>query len=105
MGRQSKTIFANYIFWNNSEIYDDRKIADIFSDYFASVPLQLDANILNTNLDPLSYVNVNLNSVWLEFEPCTPPEVFSIIEQLKVTKQDKNSVPIKLVEADNDFFW
>ena len=50
MDRSSKKNFPNYIFWNDSEIYDDKEIADIFSDCFANVPLQLDANILNTNL-------------------------------------------------------
>ena len=46
---------------------------------------------------------MNLNTVLLEFKPFTLLEVFAIIEQLKVTKQDKNSVPIRLVKANNDF--
>ena len=103
MNHQAKKIFPNYILWNDSDVYDDEKIADIFSDYYSNVPLQLNANILNTNLDPISNVNVNLNTVLLEFEFLTSLEIFSVIEHLKVTKQDKNSVTIRLVKANNDF--
>ena len=64
--------------------------------------MELDANVPNTNLNPLQFINIDLNSSLENFEPCTPTEVSSIMENLKITKQDKNSVPIKLMLANRD---
>ena len=102
MNRQIKDKSPNCILQGSREVYEDEEKANIFNNYFANVPLELDANVPNSNLNPLQFINIELNSSLENFEPCTPTEVSSIMEKLKITKQDKNSVPIKLMLANRD---
>ena len=102
MNREAKGSSPKSIITNNIEVCDDKHIADSFSDYFYNVPLELDSNVPDSNLDPLQFVNIDLNSHLFDFEPCTPDEVSSIISNMKITKQNKNSIPIRLFVANRD---
>ena len=102
MNRQSKDRSPGCILEGSREIYEDEEIANVFNNYFTNVPLELDENVPNTYLNPLHFINTDLNSSLVNFEPCTPIEVSSIMGNLKITKQDKNSVPIRLMLANRD---
>ena len=87
---------------HDTEIYDDKKIANLFNDYFTNIPIELDSKIEHTASDPTSFISVNLQSVLSEFEQCTPLEVCSIISNLKITKESKNSIPIQLIISNKE---
>ena len=101
MGRKRKSCIK-YLLNGNDEIHDDKGIADLFNNYFTNIPLTLDSMIPNSSIDPTSFISVNLQSYLSEFQPCTPFEVSSIISNLKITKENKNSVPINLIIVNKD---
>ena len=71
------------------EVHDDKKIAELFSNYFANIPLRLDSMIPDSSIDPTCFISVNLHSYLSEFNPCTPNEVSLTISNLKLTKEKK----------------
>ena len=76
---------------DNVEFSNDEEIAQIFNDYFCSIGTQLDFNIPHTNVDPISYVNSNINSSFY-LNPVSDIEIFRIIKSLKKSKQNLNSI-------------
>ena len=84
---------------NGVEYCEDGDIAEIFSDFFANIPLQLAAEVPHSDTDPISYLAPRLNET-LELTPCTPEEVSNIIFLLKITKQGKNCIPIRILKAN-----
>ena len=87
---------------NGIEIVDDVEMANFFNDYFSSLPLQLDQNVPSTNLDPLHFVNPNVVTTLDNLSPCNPLEISDIIKKMKITRENKNSVPIKLLQANKE---
>ena len=87
---------------NNIEICDDELMANVFNDYFANVPLQLDDNVSPSIYDPLHFVNPSVENVLNSFTPCNSIEVKIIIENLKITKENKNSMPIRLLKDNKN---
>ena len=61
----------------------------------------MDAQVPLTSQDPLHFVNPNLDSFLTRFEPCSPTEIWSIIKDLKNTKENKDTAPIKLIKANS----
>ena len=63
--------------------------------------MDLDVNLPNCTIDPLNFLNFECTSPFT-LEPCTPRECFSILVNLKNTKQDKDCVPISLLKPNSD---
>ena len=80
---------------DNVEFSSDLDIAEIFSDYFANIPILLDSALPTNDFDPSSFINCDPSLLFI-LDPCTPAEVSNIISDMKITKQDKNHVPIRL---------
>ena len=103
MGRANKKSIKSII-TDSGEIYDEFDMAETFNRYFANVPLELDTNVPDSNIDPTSFIHINLNSTITEFEPCTPDEVSTILSDLNLSKVDINSIPNKLIVQNKDIF-
>ena len=52
-------------------------------------------------MDPHNYVSPNLSEPF-ELTPFTPDEYFQILSQIKLTKEEKNCVLIKLSKTNRD---
>ena len=100
MNRRCSERLPKGILRDGIEISDDETMANIFNDYFSNLPLQLDRNVQSSNMDPLQFVNPNVTSVLENFSNCTPIEISTIIKDLKITREGKNSIPIKLLKAN-----
>ena len=86
----------NRILWSNIEYSDPGDIAEFFNNYFSSIATELDDILPASALDPLHYMRNKILSS-LSLEPVTPAEVSTIISDLKLTKQHKNNIPVKLI--------
>ena len=100
MDRKNKSHSIDYINSNGLEIRDSAEISSVFSEYFVDIISDLNSVIPEVQMDPVSYINIDLVSNLSNFDPCTPHEVSLILEGLKQTKQNKNSIPIKLIVAN-----
>ena len=103
MGRTNKKNIKSLI-GDSGEIFDEFVMAETFNKYFASVPIDLDSKVPHTDLDPTSFIHIDLNSIFSEFYPCTPIEVSSTLNDLKTSRVDINSVPNKIVIEHRDIF-
>ena len=101
MGKTARSGSPGLLRYNGVEYGDDSDICEILSDYFYKVPLELDSEVPQSDLDPTVNVN-NYVHAPLVFSPCTPDEVSEIIAKLKPTKQGKNNIPINLLVSNRD---
>ena len=90
--------------YNGNVFSEDMDICEIFSDFFAKIPLELEAKLPEINADATENIFVPLDNL---VEPSilslsTPLEVSNIISNLKISKQDKNCIPIRLLIANRD---
>ena len=102
MGRINCQNKLKCIVQDGEEIVDDKKIADAFNNYFYNIPLELDASVPPSSIDPLHFITTHIGTILDQFEPCTPPEIISIIGSQKITKQGRDSVPTELIVANKD---
>ena len=102
MNKSRKGSSLDCIVHDGAETRDDSMIASVFSDYFYNITAQLNSNIPVATIDPLTYINNDIVSTLSNFEPCTPTEISHLLENSKPTKQNKNSIPIKLIISNRD---
>ena len=76
-----------------NEHSDPEYVADTFVDYFSSVAVDLDDNILSYNINPLDYVGNPIDFSYFAF-PSTADEVKSLIMSLPNKKCNCDDVPI-----------
>ena len=103
MGRSDKKPIKSII-TDSGECFDDFGMAEIFNRYFANVPLDLDANVPHSHLDPVTFIRNDITSLLTEFSPCTATEVSSIMSDHKITKVGLNSAPNSLIVTNRDIF-
>ena len=89
------------IIHNNREIVDNMEIAEIFNDYLTSIAKDLDSKLPPSNGSPFSNVTSNLNSFFLA--PVSPFECSKVINSLKPSKQDIDTIPVNLLKDIRDF--
>ena len=65
-----------------------------FNDFFASIGDKLSSQLQDTNISPILQTNFFPSSFWLF--PASQVEIFTIIQNLKVTKTNLNDIPINL---------
>ena len=81
---------------NNLTETDD--IINKFADFFSNVGRDLESQLpTNINLSPLTFVNRNPRSFYLF--SATTDEVIKIISNLKITKTDKNYIPVNIFKS------
>ena len=86
---------------NDREITNNSEIAEIFNDYFSQIATALDSSLPNSPIDPLTYVKPNLTAS-LHLTPTTADECSDLISELKLTKTDKDSLPVSLLKNNKD---
>ena len=87
----------NRIIWNNVELADNSEIAEAFSEYFSNVAPTLNDNMPTNDIDPLSFINLNIsNSLFLH--PISPMECTHIVNSLKNTKENQ-SIPVPIFKS------
>ena len=97
-----KNLFSKIIH-NNVAYYDEEAIATVFSDFFSSVSANLIHNLPSSNIDPLSYLNLNNpNSFFVE--PISEHECIKMVLDLKNTKQNIDAIPINLFKKTIQLF-
>ena len=79
------------IIWKDTEFTGDSNIADTFNEYFGTIAQDLQSQIPETDLDPLTFLNKNDKSMYLY--PMSTSEVIKILSQMKVKKSKKDSCP------------
>ena len=91
------------LFFNNIEYNDPINIAESFNTYFSNIAEELDSEIPNSALDPISFLTQNSeHSIFLN--PVTPLECSTIIQNLNVVGQDMNCIPVKLFKYYRDVY-
>ena len=98
---RNKDIIKN-IFFNNVEYTDGFEIAQLFNNYFTNVANELEAQIPNSTLDPLSNITRNLSS--LELSQVSLEECTAVINNLKNTKNNLNHMPTKTLKENSPSF-
>ena len=101
MDRKTKESKCTSLMSNDILYSNDSDIAEIFSDYFAKIPVELENNLPKNNIDPTSLIP-NVPHRLSHFELCIPSEVSDIIMNLKLTKQNRDSVSIRLIKDNVD---
>ena len=101
MNRTTNRRFLKMLIFNGIEFTETIDIANAFSEHFYSIPIQLDANVPPSNIDPCNNINFSFHSPF-SLSPCFPDEISYIIGNLKVTKENKNSIPIRQLVANKD---
>ena len=94
---RNKNIIKTILF-NNVEYTDAFEMAQIFNNYFTQVANELEAQIPQTSLDPLSFISRNAAS--LELTPVTVQECTNIIQNLKNTNNNPNHMPTKVLKEN-----
>jgi len=82
-------------------ISETNEIAQIFNEHFCSVGSRICNSLPIPPLNPLSYVR--RNEQCLSLDPVTSDEVGRIIASIKISKQDINSISVKLLKYSRDF--
>ena len=80
---------------NDAEITSDNEIAEIFNDYFSNIALNLDSRIPHYPTSPMGYLRNSVpHSIFLR--PITSNECANIIDSLKNTSYNKDTLPVKI---------
>ena len=82
----------NKIVQNGVEFSTSATISEAFNSHFNSIANELDSKIPPPEIDPLSYVSRNQNSIFLYPVSCI--ECFNIVGNLKNTKPDLINLPV-----------
>ena len=95
MGKSKLVTPIQRIVWNNVEYLNDSDIANAFNQYFCSIAIDLDNSLPQSNIDPLQFLNTS-SPTTMYLYPVNSLECMNIINGLKVTKQEINSIPIPI---------
>ena len=102
INKTKKSSILKSLIRNGSEFTCDHDIAEICSDYFSNLAVQLDSRLPFDNSDPLSFITGNVSSS-IFLSPTSPNECATIIGNLKLTKQSKYKIPVKLFISNREF--
>ena len=102
MGHSTTSKSIKTIIYNNVEIIENAEIAEIFSEIFYNIPINLNNKISPSSIDPTSYVPNNNYSGLSSFEPCSPDECSKIMVNLNTSKVDLHQVSEKLIVQNCD---
>ena len=79
---------------NNHEYINSEEISKIFNDYFCEIAENVEAELIYSNVDPMTFIKVNgSHCTSLFLTPVTPIECTDISNLLKNSKQLIDRVP------------
>ena len=81
---------------DNTMFTEDKDISERFNEFFKTAVTSLNENLPPSNTSPISYVSNSPVESLFSFEPITVSDCSLIIKNLKLTKNDINSIPVKL---------
>ena len=88
---------------SNDILYDDElNIANIFNNFFCTIGSSLDSEIPPSTQDPLSFINININSNFF-LRPVIPNEILYHIRNLKNSKQNVSTVSVQSIKENSEF--
>ena len=90
------------ILFNNTEVFDELEISNLFNNFFCNIPLELDNSIPAPSIDPLRYVSHVNCSLFLR--PVTPQECMTVIHGLKNSKSPIDALPVDLFKIASEIF-
>ena len=90
------------ILFNNTEVFDELEISNLFNNFFCNIPLELDSNIPVSSIDPLRYVTEVNSSLFLR--PVTAQECSKVIHSLKNSKSHIDALPVDLFKKVSEVF-
>ena len=82
----------------NVEFTETHDICEALNEYFCSIGSEIEDAIPTTNFDPLSPIVRNSSSMFLS--PVGDAECADVIKSLKNTKQDPNTLPVKILKEN-----
>ena len=89
------------IIHENIEFINSDEISHIFNEYYSTVAHDLENDLPQNTLDPISYVTTNPHSMFLS--PVTESECNKLIMNLKISKQPINFIPVKILKEFSSF--
>ena len=95
MGKKSTRKKINEINFDNVSCTEDGDISKAFNEFFSTAVSNLNENLPSIATSPYSYINNYVQSSF-SFKPVTENDCSSLIKKLKITKTDKNHIPVKL---------
>ena len=82
---------------NNTKVTNENQIANAFNKFYVNIGPSLASNISNTDIDPTSYINVNIpNSIILQ--PTNIDELKAIITNLKNNSPGKDEIQAGIIK-------
>ena len=93
---RSKNRHIAEIIEDGDHITNPKDIAQCFNNYFSKIATNLCNSLPPSDMDPLSFINRNSESLILS--PVTSDEVANIIMSLKNTRQGINSISVKVLK-------
>ena len=92
-----KSDYVTLLDESNNEIKDPVDVSNSFFDFFCSIAGRLDADILRTETDPMTYMLDTLPDVFVP-NPATPDEVEQLINSFKENPCNINTIPIFILK-------
>ncbi|KAI3381283.1 hypothetical protein SNEBB_002555, partial [Seison nebaliae] len=101
LGKRNKNVTINEIAVNNVIYTNPKAIADHMNNYFSNIAENINSNIPETGVDPLSYLqNSPANSMF--FGPISKLMCKEAIGELRDTRANVNSISIKIIKKVKD---
>ena len=94
LSQTKKNNTIKYILFNNVEVFDQLEMANLFNEYFCQIPVELEAKIPSSRLNPLDFVTKVDASIFLK--PVSIPECETIIKKLNNSKCNIDTLPVTL---------
>ena len=95
VGTQSSRSSVLNILHNGNLVSSDGELANLFNDYFINIAMELKDNLPASEQSPLDYISSPISSS-LFLCAVSVEECSNIVHDLKYSKQNLNSIPIKL---------
>ena len=81
----------------NDLLTETQDIVNKFADVFSNIGQILDLNLETNDFSPYRHIDRNCHSLYLF--PVTNEELLKVITNLKLTKTDKNSIPVRIFKS------
>jgi len=89
-------------FRNNTTYTNDLHVAQLSNDYHSTRASDLESQVPQSTFDPLSLFPINSCEPSLLPDPVSTQECNTVINSLKISKSDIDTLPIKILKTDVD---
>jgi hypothetical protein len=99
MGGGTQNEEINDISINNTRITDKMQIAEEFNNFFSNIGKQISNSIAPSPIDPLSYINTPPDVPSLEFFPCYPAQIITLVKNFEnKSSPDLDGLSVNLIK-------